>query len=142
MQESGISCIKCGYDMRLLDKPQCPECGWVFDQEEYDTCRKQARWTHPIAVWFACVIASYLSVYSAIVDYVSAIGYYQSITGHGCFSNTYHNRLTEGNLSLLLFALLPTAYCQFRQGLWSVISRSVLVLSLSVWLICYWHISL
>ena len=34
-------CVICGYDLRGLDKPRCPECGQPFDSAQLDE-----RWNH------------------------------------------------------------------------------------------------
>jgi len=35
LRRSGRCCLKCGYDLRGLPEPRCPECGMPFNPKEY-----------------------------------------------------------------------------------------------------------
>lgn len=60
-----MRCLGCDYDLRLLTKHRCPECGREFDPNDPNTFRstskrKRPHWNYPILAIVYAALAVYL----------------------------------------------------------------------------------
>lgn len=142
MTDSGITCIKCGYDMRLLDKSQCPECGWKFRLDEYERFKKHVRFT-PL-YWVISILTCCYTTIKVIYDTTNTI--YEN--NHYTNICSMYDHLAEPWPEFLspifhttwfwvAICLINTAICHIHIRLWSIICRDAVYISFIVWNVFY-----
>lgn len=144
MQDTGIKCIKCGYDMRLLNKPQCPECGWKFRLDEYERFKNRVRFA---PLFWLLSIATCLIVIFGVSNQIRYTLFRYSLAGKNVFCGlSYIQTPLYPRIFSPIFmhtyvwiglCLINTAICHIRIRLWSIICRDVVFISLFVWSVFY-----
>ncbi len=141
MQDSGIKCIKCGYDMRMLDKSQCPECGWKFRLDEYQQFQRRVRYA--LIDWSVCVVTSLAAIMKVYHDFHTTFHRYytNSFCGLAYIVKPPYPRVLrpmfDNEWIWISCCIAGVGICHIRNRIWTKICRDIVLICLVIWSIFY-----